>query len=106
MTPVSGTRSFPGQRGEPNGIGFGISGGILGYMTTTIKVPTRLRERVQQHAQRSQASQADVLERALDLLDREDFFAELRHRVAEHPETSDEQAEREQWLAGPFEDGA
>lgn len=75
-------------------------------MTTTIKVPNHLRERVQQHAQRSHASQADVLERALDLLDREDFFAELRHRAAEQPETSDEQSERDLWLAGPFEDGS
>ncbi len=73
-------------------------------MTTTIKVPTRLRDRVQQHARRDQVSQAELLTRALDALDRDEFFTQLRHAAATQPETTDEQTERDQWLAGPFED--
>lgn len=74
-------------------------------MTTTIKVPTRLRDRVQQHARRDQVSQAEILDRALDALDRTEFFAQLRHAVATQPETTEEQTDRDQWLDGPFEDG-
>ena len=73
-------------------------------MTTTIKVPTRLRDRVQQHARRDQVSQAELLERALDALDRDEFFTQLRHAVDAQPETTDEQADRDEWLAGPLED--
>lgn len=73
-------------------------------MTTTIKVPRHLRDRVQRHAHRDQVSQADVLDRALDALDRSEFFTELRRQVAAEPETDEEQADREEWLAGPFED--
>lgn len=73
-------------------------------MTSTIKVPTRLRDRVQQHARRDQVTQAELLDRALDALDRVEFFARLRHAVATEPETSEEQADRDEWLAGPFED--
>lgn len=74
-------------------------------MTTTIKVPTRLRDRVQQHARRDQVSQAELLDRALDALDRTEFFAQLRQAVATQPETTEEQTDRDQWLDGPFEDG-
>ncbi len=35
---------------------------------------------------------------------RSEFFDQLRRQVAAEPETEDEQAERQQWLAGPFED--
>ncbi len=73
-------------------------------MTTTIKVPPHLRDRVQRHARREHVSQADVLARALDALDRSEFFEQLRRQVAAEPETEQEQAERDQWLAGPFED--
>lgn len=72
---------------------------------TTIEVSKELRERVQQHAQRYQISQADVLERALDLLERKDFFSEVSRQVANHTETADERAERELWFAGAFENG-
>lgn len=75
--------------------------------STTIKVPPELRERVQQHAQREHVSQAAVIEHALNLLDREAFFTQLRRDVAEHPEDADERSEREAWLAGPVvTDGA
>ncbi|MGH3630716.1 MAG: hypothetical protein ACRDRL_25150 [Sciscionella sp.] len=73
--------------------------------STTIKVPPQLRERVQQHAQRGHVSQAAVLEHALDLLDREAFFAQLRRDVADRPEDSSERSERETWLAGPIVTG-
>lgn len=72
---------------------------------TTIKVTTDLRQRVQTHARRSHLSQADVLERAMDLLDRDVFFEQLRRDVAEHPETADERNDREDWLGGPLVDG-
>ncbi len=72
---------------------------------TTIKVTTDLRQRVQTHARRRHLSQAEVLERALDLLDRDVFFEQLRRDVAEHPETPDERSEREQWLGGPLVTG-
>ncbi|MFA5566178.1 MAG: hypothetical protein WC184_08915 [Acidimicrobiia bacterium] len=68
---------------------------------TTIKVPTSLRERVQAHAQRQRLSQAAVLEKALDLLDREEFFAQLAQDVAQRGEAAADVAEREAWLAGP-----
>lgn len=68
--------------------------------STTIKVPAELRERVQQHAQRDHVSQAAVLERALDLLDREAFFTQLRRDVAENPEDASERSAREAWLGG------
>lgn len=73
-------------------------------MTTTIKVPSRLRDRVQQHARRDQVTQAELLDRALDALDRDEFFTQLRRAVAADPETAEEQADRDEWLAGPFED--
>lgn len=69
--------------------------------STTIKVPPGLRERIQQHAQREHVSQAAVIEHALNLLDREAFFAQLRRDVVEHPEDADERSAREAWLAGP-----
>lgn len=69
--------------------------------STTIKVPAQLRERVQQHARREQVSQATVLEHALDLLDRESFFTQLRQDVRERPEGASEHDEREAWLGGP-----
>ncbi|MGH3504523.1 MAG: hypothetical protein ACRDQA_27030 [Nocardioidaceae bacterium] len=69
---------------------------------TTIKVPTDLRERVQDHARRTHLSQAAVLEHALDLLDREAFFDRLRRDVVEHPESPVERSERDAWLAGPL----
>lgn len=72
---------------------------------TTIKVTTNLRQRVQAHARRSHLSQADVLERALDLLDRDVFFEQLRRDVAEHPETVHEGNERDDWLGGPLVTG-
>lgn len=71
---------------------------------TTIKVPVDLRQRVQEHAHRAHLSQAAVLEHALDLLDREAFFDQLRRDLAEHPETSQEHDEREAWLAGSLID--
>ncbi|MGH3471372.1 MAG: ribbon-helix-helix protein, CopG family [Nocardioidaceae bacterium] len=77
--------------------------------TTTIKVPSQLRERVQRHAQREHVSQATVIERALDLLDREAFFTQLCRDVAERPEDATECDERNAWLAGPvavIRDGA
>ncbi|MEO7586882.1 MAG: hypothetical protein ABIS84_02525 [Arachnia sp.] len=72
---------------------------------TSIKVTTGLRERVQEHAKRSHVSQAAVLERALDLLDRDVFFETLRRDVAEHPEAADERREREDWLGGSLVSG-
>lgn len=75
--------------------------------STTIKVSPELRRRVQQHAQRERVSQAAVLEHALDLLERESFFATLSRDVAERPENGVERQEREAWLAGPVvTDGA
>lgn len=72
--------------------------------TTSIKVPTELRDRVQRHARSSRASQAAVLGRALDLLDRQEFFTELSRSVAERPEDAAQAAERDAWLAGPVID--
>lgn len=72
---------------------------IRGMSETTIKVPATVRDRVRRHAHRTRATQAQVLEHALDLLDREDFFARLAHEVETSPETADEAAEREAWLA-------
>lgn len=84
--------------------------GILNRMpTTTIKVSVQLRERVQQHARREHVSQAAVLERALDLLDRDAFFTQLSRDIAERPEDATERDEREAWLGGPvavIRDGA
>lgn len=81
--------------------------GILCRMTTTMKVPTELRDRVQRHARREHVSQAAVIEHALDLLEREEFFTQLRQDVVDHPESRDERREREAWLAGPVAaDGA
>lgn len=76
--------------------------------STTIKVSPELRQRVQQHAQREHVSQAAVIEHALDLLERESFFTQLRRDVAEHPENAAERQERDAWLAGPVvtDDGA
>lgn len=71
-------------------------------MTTTIKLSMELRDRVQQHARRENVSQASVIEHALDLLDREEFFARLRRDVAAEPENSAERSDRESWLAGPL----
>lgn len=71
---------------------------------TTIKVSTHVRERVQHHAQRAHQSQATVLEHALDLLDREAFFDQLRRDIAEHPESPAEVTERDAWLGGPLVD--
>lgn len=72
--------------------------------TTTIKVPIQLRERVQEHARRERVSQASVLSHAMDLLDREAFFTQLRKDTRASPEDRTEQAEREAWLAGPISD--
>jgi len=72
-------------------------------MTTTIKVPVALRERVQAHARARNQNQAAVLEHALDLLDRETFFDQLRLEIAERPEGPAEAREREDWLAGPLD---
>ncbi|MBN9607780.1 MAG: hypothetical protein BGO26_09950 [Actinobacteria bacterium 69-20] len=69
---------------------------------TTIRVPTELRERVRWHASREHVSQATVLERALDLLDRESFFAQLRRDVAGSPESAVDVHERDLWLSGPM----
>lgn len=69
---------------------------------TTIKVPPDVRDRVQRHARRRHVSQAAVLDRALNLLDREAFFDQLRSDVADRPETEADRAEREAWLAGPL----
>lgn len=82
--------------------------GILISMTsTTIKVPAELRERVQQHAKHDHVSQAAVIEHALDLLDQEAFFNQLRRDVAENPEDASERSARETWLGGPVvTDGA
>lgn len=74
---------------------------MRGPTTTTITVPAQLRERVQQHAQRAQVSQASVLEHALDLLEREEFFTRLRRDVTERPEDEVVSDERETWLGGP-----
>lgn len=79
--------------------------GILDRMTTTIKVPNDLRARVQQHAQARGQTQAAVVAHALDLLDRETFFAQLRDDIAAHPETTPDAAERDAWLAGPVVTG-
>jgi hypothetical protein len=46
-----------------------------------------------------------VIEHALDLLDREAFFSQLRRDVAAHPEDATERQERETWLAGPVVTG-
>jgi predicted transcriptional regulator len=73
--------------------------------STTIKVPPELRQRVAQHAQRARVSQAAVIEHALDLLDREAFFSQLRRDVAAHPEDATERQERDTWLAGPVVTG-
>ena len=72
---------------------------------TTIKVTTDLRERVRQHARRGGLSQADVLQRALDLLDRDVFFQQLRSDVAAHPESESERTESDAWLGGPLVSG-
>lgn len=69
---------------------------------TTIKVSTEVRNRVQRHARRCHVSQAAILERALNLLDREAFFDQLRVDVADSPETDNDRAEREAWLSGPL----
>lgn len=75
--------------------------GMLSCITgTTIRVPIELRARVWQNAQRNQISHAAVLERALDLLDRETFFAQLHHDVSQYPEDEPQRRERESWLAG------
>lgn len=80
----------------------GFTAGMLLSMTsTTIKVPVTLRDRVQRHAQREHVSQAHVLEHALDLLDREAFFSQLRRDVVDRPENPAERHEREDWLGGP-----
>lgn len=79
----------------------GTDGVPDGMTSTTIKVPPELRERVRRHALRRNVSQAAVIEHALDLLDREAFFAQLRRDVAEHPEHADERSERAAWLAEP-----
>ena len=73
---------------------------ILLVMTeTTIKVPTTIRDRVREHARRLRGTQASVLEHALDLLDREAFFDQLARDIEADPETAEERAEREAWLA-------
>lgn len=83
------------------------SGILISMQSTTIKVPPELRQRVARHARREHTSQAAVIEHALDLLDRETFFAQLRKDVAARPEDPAEQRERETWLAGPVTaDGA
>lgn len=45
------------------------------------------------------------MDRALDLLDRDVFFDQLRRDVAEYPESPEERIERESWLGGPFVSG-
>lgn len=74
---------------------------IPGRMTTTIKVPVQLRERVQEYAIRRGQTRAAVLNHALDLLDREAFFERLASDVATHAEDEVDVAERDAWLAGP-----
>lgn len=70
-------------------------------MMTSVKIPRELRERVQKYAVRDQTTQAAVISRALDLLDRQSFFEQLREDVNRRPEPAAEQREREEWLAGP-----
>lgn len=70
-------------------------------MTTTIKVPVELRERVQAYAVQRAETQAAVLSHALDLLDREAFFERLAADIAREPEDAADAAEREAWLSGP-----
>ncbi len=70
-------------------------------MTTTIKVPVELRERVQAYAVARTETQAAVLSHALDLLDRETFFKRLAADIAREPEDAADAAEREAWLSGP-----
>jgi predicted transcriptional regulator len=72
---------------------------------TTIKVPTTVRDRVREHAHRTRRTQASVLEHALDLLDREAFFAQLAQDIEGDPETPEERLERDEWLADVGDEG-
>lgn len=72
---------------------------IAGMNETTIKVPDTVRDRVREHARRTRATHANVIEHALDLLDREEFFTQLAADIEADPETPEERAERETWLA-------
>lgn len=78
---------------------------LFGMTETTIKVPSAVRDRVRDHARRTRDTQASVLEHALDLLDREAFFEQLRRDIDAEPETPEERAERDQWLADSPDDG-
>jgi len=61
-----------------------------------------LRDRVQKHAVHRQTTQAVVLSQALDLLERQAFFEQLRIDVAVDPETPHDAVERDPWLGGPL----
>lgn len=74
-------------------------------MTTTIKVPNELRERVQHYARKRQQTQAAVVAHALDLLDREAFFAQLAGDIVVRPETPQDLIDRDAWLSGPVATG-
>ena len=76
---------------------------LAGMPTTTIKVPVELRDRVASHVDRAELpTMAAVIERALDRLDADTFYADLersRAATAEDPAAETYCAEFDDWEA-------
>ncbi|MBA8825396.1 putative transcriptional regulator [Saccharopolyspora lacisalsi] len=77
-------------------------------MTTTIKVPDELRNRLAQRAQERHVSQADVIAEALEALERREFWAAVDagyERLRQDPEAwSDYVNERDEWVSARLVD--
>lgn len=73
-------------------------------MTTTIKVPTELRDRLRRHADRGSRTLAQHIDLLLDLEDREERFASMRSAMARMTpaQRASYQQERDEWIDAPL----
>ncbi|MDR7300965.1 ribbon-helix-helix domain-containing protein [Haloactinomyces albus] len=77
-------------------------------MTTTIKIPDELRDRIASRAHERHVTQAEIVAEALDALERREFWSAVGagyQRLQQDADAwSDYVSERDEWVQAPLTD--